>query len=64
MTNDIDKLQSEHTDFAKLLDLLEAQIGLFHRGEQPDYNLMLDIFYYMTHYPDRFHHPKEDLAFA
>jgi hemerythrin-like domain-containing protein len=64
MTNDIDKLQSEHTDFAKLLDLLEAQIGLFHRGEQLDYNLMLDIFYYMTHYPDRFHHPKEDLAFA
>jgi len=64
MTNDIDKLESEHTDFAKLLDLLEAQIGLFHRGEQPDYDLMLDIFYYMTHYPDRFHHPKEDLAFA
>jgi hemerythrin-like domain-containing protein len=64
MTNDIDKLQKEHTDFAKLLDLLEAQIGLFHRGKQPDYDLMLDIFYYMTHYPDRFHHPKEDLAFA
>ena len=64
MTNDIDKLQSEHTDFAKLLDFLEAQIELFHRGEQPDYDLMLDIFYYMTHFPDRFHHPKEDLAFA
>ena len=42
MTNDIDKLQKEHTDFAKLLDLLEAQIGLFHRGERPDYDLMLD----------------------
>ncbi|HKI65321.1 MAG TPA: hemerythrin domain-containing protein [Burkholderiales bacterium] len=64
MTNDIDKLQKEHAGFAKLLDLLEAQIGLFHHGEQPDYDLMLDIFYYMTHYPDRFHHPKEDLAFA
>lgn len=64
MTNDIDKLQSEHTNFAKLLDLLETQIGLFHRGDQPDYNMVLDIFYYMTHYPDRFHHPKEDLVFA
>ena len=64
MTNDIDKLQKEHTEFTKLLDLLEAQLGLFHHGEQPDYDLMLDIFYYMTHYPDRFHHPKEDLAFA
>jgi hemerythrin-like domain-containing protein len=37
---------------------------LFHHGEQPDCDLMLDIFYYMTHYPDRFHHPKEDFAFA
>lgn len=64
MLNDIDKLLKEHIDFAKLLDLLEAQIGLFHRGERPDYDLMLDVFYYMTHYPDRFHHPKEDLAFA
>ncbi len=64
MTNHIDKLQEEHAQFAKLLDLLEAQIGLFHHGEQPDYDLMLEIFYYMTHYPDRFHHPKEDLAFA
>lgn len=64
MANDIDKLQKEHTDFTKLLDILEAQMGLFHRGEHPDYGLMLDIFYYMTHYPDHFHHPKEDLAFA
>lgn len=64
MTNDVDKLQKAHAEFAQLLDLLEAQIGLFHRGEQPDYDLVLDIFYYMTHYPDRFHHPKEDLAFA
>lgn len=64
MTSDIDTLQKEHTDFAKLLDLLEAQIGSFHRGERPDYDLMLDVLYYMTHYPDRFHHPIEDLAFA
>ena len=25
---------------------------------------MLDIMFYMTHYPDVLHHPKEDLAFA
>ena len=25
---------------------------------------MLDIMFYMTHYPDVMHHPKEDLAFA
>jgi hemerythrin-like domain-containing protein len=64
MTNYIDRLQKEHTDFTKLLDLLEAQISLFRHGERPDYDLMLDVFYYMTNFPDRFHHPKEDLAFA
>lgn len=64
MTDYIDRLLREHTDFAKLLDLLEAQIGLFHHGERPDYDLLFDIFYYMTHFPDRFHHPKEDRAFA
>ena len=25
---------------------------------------MLDIMFYMTHYPDVVHHPREDLAFA
>ena len=25
---------------------------------------MLDIMFYMTHYPDVLHHPREDLAFA
>ena len=26
--------------------------------------MMLDIMFYMTHYPDVLHHPREDLAFA
>jgi len=55
---------TEHVNFATLLDLLEAQLDHFHRGEAPDYEMMLDIMFYMTHYPDVLHHPKEDLAFA
>lgn len=55
--------QREHGNFARLLDLLEAQLGLFHGGERPDYDLMLDIMYYMTRYADRVHHAREDLAF-
>jgi hemerythrin-like domain-containing protein len=55
---------TEHVNFAKLLDLLDAQLDLFHQGETPHYELMLDIMFYMTHYPDAVHHPKEDLAFA
>ena len=53
---------TEHVNFAKLLDCLEAQLDLFHDGGTPHYELMLDIMFYMTHYPDALHHPKEDLA--
>jgi hemerythrin-like domain-containing protein len=55
---------AEHANFATLLDLLEGQLDLFHQGESPDYDMMLDIMFYMTHYTDVMHHPREDLAFA
>ena len=64
MSDPIALWHAEHVNFAALLDLLEVQLDRFHRGEAPDYELMLDIMFYMTHYPDVLHHPKEDLAFA
>jgi len=64
MSNTLSQWQTEHVNFAKLLDLLDAQLDLFHQGETPHYELMLDIMFYMTHYPDVVHHPKEELAFA
>jgi hemerythrin-like domain-containing protein len=64
MSDSIALWHAEHVNFAAVLDLLEAQLDLFHKGEPPDYELMLDIMFYMTHYPDVLHHPKEDLAFA
>ena len=54
----------EHANFAKLLNLLEGQLNLFHRSQTPNYSLMLDIMCYMSHYPDLLHHPREDLAFG
>jgi hemerythrin-like domain-containing protein len=56
--------QNEHVNFARMLDLLAAQLDVLHEGETPHYELMLDVMFYMTHYPDVVHHPKEDLAFA
>jgi hemerythrin-like domain-containing protein len=63
MSDSISLWQAEHVNFATLLDLLEEQLDLFHRGKKPDYEMMLDIMFYMTHYPDVLHHPREDLAF-
>ena len=64
MSDPIALWHAEHVNFARLLDLLEGQFDLFHKGKAPNYELMLDIMFYMTHYPDVLHHPKEDLAFA
>ena len=64
MSNSLAKWHTEHVNFGKLLDCLEAQLDLFHDALTPHYELMLDIMFYMTHYPDVVHHPKEDLAFA
>ena len=64
MSDSIALWQAEHVNFAAVLDLLEDQLDLFHQGKNPDYEMMLDIMFYMTHYPDVLHHPREDLAFA
>ena len=63
MSTHIDTWREDHVHFSRLLNLLEAQIGFFHEDLTPNYELMLDITYYMTHYPDLFHHPKEDIVF-
>jgi len=62
MIDQISVWKAEHTNFRRLLDLLDVQVLRFHEGARPDYDLMLDIIYYLIHYPDRFHHPKEDAA--
>jgi hemerythrin-like domain-containing protein len=55
---------AEHMHYARLLDILEKELAAFHAGETPDYALMRDILRYLRYFPDRFHHPREDEAFA
>ena len=55
---------ADHVNFSRLLNLLEKQLQQLHDARRPDYGLMLDIMYYITHYSDALHHPKEDLVFA
>ena len=64
MKSTLSTWHADHVNFGRLLDCLEGQLELFHDGGSPHYELMLDIMYYMTHYSDALHHPKEDLAFA
>jgi len=56
--------RAEHSNFAHLLDLLEKNLVAFHTDSPPDYDLLIDIVGYLRHFPDRYHHPREDIAFA
>lgn len=60
----IDTLYSEHRYILSLLDTLEEQAEKLQPRKIPDYHLLLDIVDYLTHYPDQYHHPREDLLFA
>jgi hemerythrin-like domain-containing protein len=56
-------LGDEHRYQARLLNLLERQVGLLNQRQAPDYEAMHGVMRYMTQFPDRLHHPKEDLVF-
>lgn len=64
MNNPVKMWHEEHARFSRLLDFLDAQMLAFHEGGHPNYDLMRDIVHYLKHYADRFHHPREDVAFA
>ena len=64
MSRPTDAWRAEHENFARLLDLFSREVDRFHAGEHPDYELMLDVLTYLRHFPERTHHPREDVAFA
>ena len=62
---EIEALKADHVIFQKLLRVFESELALFHDGEKPvDYEIMRDVMHYVTNYPDRKHHPMEDLIFG
>ena len=64
MASPVELWHAEHRDFERLLELVGAEIKVFRDGGTPDYELMRDIVRYLRHFPDRHHHPREDIAFA
>lgn len=64
LTGPLSRWHADHRNFALLLDLVQRQVDAFHAHKRMDYELMHSIVYYLRHFPDRFHHPREDVAFA
>ncbi|MGF1628387.1 MAG: hemerythrin domain-containing protein [Kiloniellaceae bacterium] len=63
MTSIIDSLRSDHSRMTKLLDALERQVGAFEDGGRLDFEIADGVLHYCRSYPDRHHHPCEDLVF-
>lgn len=59
----IDILRQEHRNFETLLLVLKRELGLFARGERPDYEVVHAVIAYFQVYPDACHHPLEDIVF-
>ena len=63
MTDVVDELLSEHRDIRKVLQVLSDQLDVMREPGDPDWELLKDAMYYLTQYPDLFHHACEDLVF-
>ncbi|QPC41894.1 hemerythrin domain-containing protein [Kaustia mangrovi] len=60
----LDALYRDHGNIARLLDILDEELAVFDEAERPDYEVIRAIVDYFRIYPDRVHHPREDLVFA
>ncbi|MDH3317949.1 MAG: hemerythrin domain-containing protein [Gammaproteobacteria bacterium] len=56
------QLDIDHGNVAQMLAILDKQLDNVHQMKPTDFDLMRDVMYYMTRYPDRTHHPLEDLV--
>ncbi|HCO44300.1 hemerythrin domain-containing protein [Immundisolibacter sp.] len=57
------RLRDDHRHLLRVLAVLEAQLEALGRAEDVDFDLMLDAMTYITEFPNRLHHPVEDVLF-
>jgi hemerythrin-like domain-containing protein len=62
MSEILARLEKEHRNFARLLDLLDGQLARLGRGEGADFRIMSDIMRYVGVYPEVVHLPTEALV--
>ncbi len=63
MSNIIQILLEEHRNIDKLLLVMERELDVFDRSEEPDYEIFQAVIQYFQDYPENCHHPKEDMVF-
>jgi hemerythrin-like domain-containing protein len=63
MSTTLNELHQEHINITRLMDVFENQIEQLEENGHVNLQLIRDITDYIMHYPDLYHHPKEDLIF-
>lgn len=57
-------LYAEHRYMWTLLRLLGEQLQALQQGSAVNSSVFYEAMHYLTHFPDAFHHPREDLVYA
>lgn len=57
-------LRAEHKHMANVLNLLNDQLELLEAGQHVDSHVLYETMDYLTQWPDRFHHPREDIIYS
>ena len=57
-------LYAEHVQLFMVMQVFKEQLGAIERGEVVDTHVVYEVMDYMVTWPDRFHHPREDLIYA
>lgn len=57
-------LRAEHRHLASVLALLSDHLNAIERSELVNTRVVYEVLDYMVTWPDRFHHPREDIIFA
>lgn len=63
MTDLIEALHADHAYMSDVLDVVERQLLLIEREGAANLELLQDAVYFMTEYPDLFHHTRENLVY-
>lgn len=58
------RLRDDHRHLTRVLDFLEGRIEALARAQEVDLDLVRDAMTYITEFPNRLHHPVEDVLFA
>lgn len=60
----IGRLNADHANMTRLLDILDRQFDVVERAGNANFDLMRDVMHYLVHFSDAIHHPMEDLVYA